>query len=170
MATTKTAATKTAAKPAAKKATKVAAPAKKAAVTTKAAAPAKKATVTAAKKAAAPAAKKAAAANGVLKPLKDTFTKASLAEHVATQAGVEPKAAKAVLAALETTILGAVHKKGVGEFTLSGLLKIGVQKVPAKAKRFGKDPFTGQERWFPAKPATVRLKLRALKKLKDAAA
>ncbi|CAG9236791.1 hypothetical protein BCAR13_80159 [Paraburkholderia caribensis] len=42
---------------------------------------------------------------------------------------------------MEDTILGAVHKKGAGEFTLSGLLKIGVQQVPAKKKRFGKDPF-----------------------------
>jgi hypothetical protein len=31
-------------------------------------------------------------------------------------------------------------------------------------------PFTGEERWFDAKPATVRIKARALKKLKDAAA
>ncbi|HGO6179099.1 TPA: DNA-binding protein, partial [Burkholderia cepacia] len=29
---------------------------------------------------------------------------------------------------------------------------------------------TGEERWFPAKPASVRVKARALKKLKDAAA
>ncbi|WP_321889698.1 HU family DNA-binding protein [Paraburkholderia bannensis] len=112
---------------------------------------------------------KKAATNGVLKPLKEMFTKASLATHVAEQAGVEPKAAKAVLAALEDTILRSVHKKGAGEFTLSGLVKIGVQAVPAKKKRFGKDPFTGQERWFDAKPATVKLKIRALKKLKDAA-
>ena len=76
---------------------------------------------------------------------------------------------KAVLAALEATMLGAVHKRGVGEFTLPGLLKIGVQKVPAKKKRFGKDPFTGEERWFDAKPASVKIKARALKKLKDAA-
>ncbi|CAB3807305.1 hypothetical protein LMG28688_06520 [Paraburkholderia caffeinitolerans] len=137
----------------------------------KAAAPAKKA---AAKKA--PATKTAAAkkvavkASGAPSPIKDTFTKASLAAHVAERAGVEPKATKAVLAALEDTILGSVHKKGAGEFTLSGLLKIVVQAVPAKKKRFGKDPFTGEERWFPAKPATVRIKARALKKLKDAAA
>ncbi|HTR07652.1 MAG TPA: HU family DNA-binding protein [Paraburkholderia sp.] len=139
-----------------------------------------------AKKAAAPATKKVAAkkapaktaaakkvavkASGAPTPIKDTFTKASLATHVAERAGVEPKAAKAVLAALEDTILGSVHKKGAGEFTLSGLLKIVVQAVPAKKKRFGKDPFTGEERWFPAKPATVRIKARALKKLKDAAA
>jgi nucleoid DNA-binding protein len=97
-------------------------------------------------------------------------TKSSLTAHVAEQAGVEPKQAKAVLAALEDTILGSVNKKGLGEFTLSGLLKINVQKVEAKKRRFGKDPFTGQERWFDAKPATVKLKVRPLKKLKDAAA
>jgi nucleoid DNA-binding protein len=140
---------------------------------------AKKATTVATKKVAAtkaPATKKVAAkkvavkASGALSPIKDTFTKASLAAHVAERSGVEPKSAKAVLAALEDTILGSVHKKGAGEFTLSGLLKIVVQAVPAKKKRFGKDPFTGEERWFPAKPATVRIKARALKKLKDAAA
>ncbi|WP_321893893.1 HU family DNA-binding protein [Paraburkholderia tropica] len=129
---------------------------------------AKKAAIKTTAKKSAPA--KNAAAPTALKPLKETFTKASLATHVAAQAGVEPKQAKAILAALEDTILGSVHKKGAGEFTLSGLLKIGVQQVPAKKKRFGKDPFTGEERWFDAKPATVRLKVRALKKLKDAAA
>jgi len=151
---------------------KMATSAKKVAAKKAATVPTKK---VAAKKAAAPAkkvtAKKVAVkASGVPSPIKDTFTKASLAAHVAERAGVEPKSAKAVLAALEDTILGSVHKKGAGEFTLSGLLKIVVQAVPAKKKRFGKDPFTGQERWFPAKPASVRVKARALKKLKDAAA
>ncbi len=132
-----------------------------------AAAPAKKATASAAvKKAAAPAAAKAAPA--ALKPVKDVFNKTTLVAHLATQSGVEPKAVKAVLAALEGAILGSVHKKGSGEFTLPGLMKIGLQQVPAKKKRFGKDPFTGEERWFPAKPASVKIKTRALKKLKDA--
>ncbi|AYQ42965.1 MULTISPECIES: HU family DNA-binding protein [Burkholderia] len=141
-----------------------------------------------AKKAAAPvtkkvAAKKAAPAKKVVAkkvvakaapaaptPLKDKFTKASLATHIAERAAVEVKAVKAVLVALENVVLGSVHKKGAGEFTLPGLLKITAQVVPAKKKRFGKDPFTGEERWFPAKPASVRVKARALKKLKDAAA
>ena len=134
------------------------------AVPAKKAAPAKKAVP--AKKAAAPVAN----ASAVIKPVKEAFTKAALVEHLATQSGVEPKGVKAVLAALEVTVLGAVHKKGHGEFTLPGLLKIGVQKIEAKKKRFGKDPFSGQDRWFPAKPASVRIKARALKKLKDAAA
>jgi nucleoid DNA-binding protein len=77
---------------------------------------------------------------------------------------------KSVLAHLENTIVSALNKKGAGEFTLPGLLKVTAQQVPAKKKRFGKDPFTGEERWFPAKPASVKVKVRPLKKLKDAAA
>ncbi len=170
MATAKktTAVAKTVAKaaPAAKKA---AAP-----VAKKVAAPVAKKAAPAAKKAAAPAAKKAApaaaATPAALKPIKTAFNKTTLVAHLAEQSGVEPKAAKAVLAALEAAILGSVHKKGSGEFTLPGLMKIGLQQVPAKKKRFGKDPFTGEERWFPAKPSAVKIKTRALKKLKDATA
>ncbi|SAL80691.1 DNA-binding protein [Caballeronia choica] len=137
--------------------------------TKKTAAPvAKTAKAPAVKKAAAPAAKKAVAA-APLKPIKDSFTKASLTVHLAERAGVEPKAAKALMAALEETVLASVHKKGAKEFTLPGLLKVVAQDVPAKKKRFGKDPFTGQDKWFAAKPASVRLKVRPLKKLKDAA-
>ncbi|KRD27460.1 MULTISPECIES: HU family DNA-binding protein [Acidovorax] len=145
----------------AKKAVKAAAPA----VAKKAAPAAKKVAAPAAKKAAAPAAKPVAVG---IKPIKTAFNKTTLIAHLAEQAGVEPKATKAVLAALEATILGSVHKKGSGEFTLPGLMKIGLQQIPAKKKRFGKDPFTGEERWFPAKPAAVKIKTRALKKLKDA--
>ncbi|AWV03601.1 DNA-binding protein [Burkholderia cepacia] len=147
----------TSAKKVAKKA--AAAPAKK--VAAKKVAPAKKVVAKKAAVAKAPAAPT---------PLKDKFTKASLATHIAERAAVEVKAVKAVLVALENVVLGSVHKKGAGEFTLPGLLKITAQVVPAKKKRFGKDPFTGEERWFPAKPASVRVKARALKKLKDAAA
>jgi hypothetical protein len=49
---------------------------------------------------------------------------------------VEPKAAKAVLAPLEDTMLGSIHKKGAGEFTLSGLLKISVQQGPGEEAPF----------------------------------
>ena len=150
---------------------KTAAPATK-----KAATPATKKVTAASKKAAAPVAKKAAApavkkpvAAAPLKPIKDSFTKASLTIHLAERSGVEPKAAKALLAALEETVLASIHKKGAKEFTLPGLLKVVAQDVPAKKKRFGKDPFTGEDKWFAAKPASVRLKVRPLKKLKDAA-
>ena len=134
---------------------------------TKKPAPAKK---PAAKAVAKPAAKptKAASAAPALKPIKESFTKAGLAIHLAQASEVELKAVKKVLAALESTVLGALNKKGLGEFNLPGLLKIVALKVPAKAKRFGKNPFTGQEQWFAAKPASVKVKVRPLKKLKDA--
>jgi nucleoid DNA-binding protein len=151
MATTST--TKAAAKPAPKKAVT---PVQK------------KAKAPLVKKASAPVTKKAVAATP-LKPIKDSFTKASLTIHLAERAGVEPKAAKALMTALEETVLASIHKKGAKEFTLPGLLKVVAQDVPAKKKRFGKDPFTGEDKWFAAKPASVRLKVRPLKKLKDAA-
>ena len=104
-----------------------------------------------------------------LKPIKTVFNRTSLIAHLAQTAAVEPKAAKAVLASLEATMLASVHKKGVGAFILPGLLKVNVISVPAKKKRIGIDPFTKVERVFAAKPATVKIKTRALKKLKDAA-
>jgi nucleoid DNA-binding protein len=140
-------------------------PAKKAAPATKAAqaaAPAKKAA-----RSAAPAATAKTAA--AVKPIKTAFNKSSLVTHLAEMAAVEVKAVKAVIASLEATIMASVHKKGLGSFTLPGLLKVNVVNVPAKKKRTGIDPFTKQERVFAAKPATVKIKTRALKKLKDAA-
>ncbi len=132
---------------------------------------AKKAAPVAKKAVAAPmaaVAKKPAASRAPLKPIKTAFNKTSLQVHLAEVAGVEPKAAKAVLAALEATIVASMSKKGLGEFTLPGLLKITAQAIPAKKKRRGIDPFTKVEREFAAKPATVRVKVRPLKKIKDA--
>jgi nucleoid DNA-binding protein len=104
-----------------------------------------------------------------VKPVKDAMSRTELARHVSEQSGVSLKETKAVLAALENAILGAVHKKGARVFTMPGLLKITAVAVAAKKARMGKDPFTGQERMFAAKPASVKIKARALKKLKDAA-
>ena len=125
------------------------------------------ATKTTAKKPAAKAAPKAAAP---IKPIKDALSKSGLISHIAQQTSVETKHVKAVLAALEHAVLGAVHKKGAGQFTLPGLFKINAIQVPAKPKRTGINPFTKQEQVFAAKPATVKVKVRPLKKLKDAAA
>lgn len=112
---------------------------------------------------------KAAQPSAGLKPIKESFNKTSLINHLATVAGQEPKAVKALMGALEATMLASVNKKGAGSFTLPGLLKVTALQVPAKKKRVGIDPFTKQERTFAAKPATVKLKVRSLKKLKDAA-
>ena len=128
--------------------------------------PVKPAKPTKSAKLAKPAAPKAAP---TIKPVKDALTKSSLTALLAEQTGVDTKSVKAVLAAMDGAILGSVHKNGVQSFTLPGLLKIEVQNIPAKPKRKGINPFTKQEQVFAAKPATVRIKARALKKLKDAA-
>jgi hypothetical protein len=120
-------------------------------------------------KTAAPAKPAAKAGAAGLKPIKTAFNKTALTAHLAELAAVDLKAAKALMAALEATVLASVNKKGLGSFTLPGLLKITAQSVPAKKKRMGKDPFTGVERMFAAKPASTKIKARALKKLKEAA-
>lgn len=104
-----------------------------------------------------------------MKPISSAFNRSSLIAHLAEVTAIEAKAVRILMAAFESTILASVHKKGLGSFTLPGLLKVNVINVPAKKKRRGIDPFTKVEREFAAKPASVRIKTRALKKLKDAA-
>ena len=120
--------------------------------------------VAAKKKSAKPAAKPAAP-----KAIKTALNRAGLVAHISDASGVAPRDVRAVLAGLEGAVAGSVSKKGAGSFTLPGLLKVTVVNVPAKPKRKGINPFTKQEQVFAAKPATVRIKARALKKLKDAA-
>jgi len=103
------------------------------------------------------------------KPVKEALSKSGLVAHLSEAAGVAPKDVRAVLGALEGAVAGSVSKKGAGSFTLPGLLKISVVNVPAKPKRKGLNPFTKEEQWFAAKPASVKVKVRPLKKLKDAA-
>lgn len=129
----------------------------------------KKVAVKAAVKASPKAAPKVAAPATALKPIKTTFNKTTLLAHLVQTSGQEPKAVKAVLGALEATLLAAINKKGAGEFSWPGVVKVTALQVPAKKARKGIDPFTKQERTFAAKPASVKVKARFFKKVKDAA-
>lgn len=123
-----------------------------------------------AKKAAKKAAPKKAAKPAAQKPIKEALSKSGLVAHIANDTGVASKDVRAVMASLEGAVQASVSKKGAGSFTLPGLLKITAVSVPAKPKRKGINPFTKEEQWFAAKPASVKVKVRPLKKLKDAAA
>ena len=71
---------------------------------------------------------------------------------------------------LRITFLGSVHPRGIGEFALPGLLKVSLRKVPArKAGTLVRNPANGEIMKAAAKPASVRVKIRALSKLKAAA-
>ena len=136
-------------------------------------APAKKAVAkkAVAKKATAKkAASKKAAAPVSPKTIKAALGKSALIAHLAEASGVIAKDVKATLAALEGAVAGSISKKGAQSFTLPGLLKISVVNVPAKPRRKGVNPFTKEEQWFAAKPASVKIKVRPLKKLKNFAA
>jgi nucleoid DNA-binding protein len=101
--------------------------------------------------------------------IKSVLTKSALVAHLADAAKVAAKDVRTLLAALEETIHASISKKGPRSFVLPGLLKITVTNVPAKKARQGINPFTGEPATFKAKPATVKVKVRAMKKLKDAA-
>lgn len=104
-----------------------------------------------------------------VKSIKGVLSKSALIQHLAGTTGAAAKDVRAILAALESTIHAAVGKKGGRTFVLPGLLKITVVNVPAKKARKGINPFTGEETTFKAKPATVKVKVRPMKRLKDAA-
>ena len=132
------------------------APAKKKAAAKKA--PARKKAP--AKKAAAPAVKK--------KPgIGTKMTKTGILNEIATNTDLSRAQVSAVLDELESVIERHIRKRAVGEFTLPGLLKIKAAKRPATKKRMGRNPATGEEIVIPAKPATTRVRVTALKKLKD---
>jgi hypothetical protein len=115
------------------------------------------------------ASKASSSAGKAPKAIKEVMGKSALVAYLSDTSGVAPKDVRAVMAALESASTGSIGKKGAGSFVLPGLLKITAVNVPAKPKRKGINPFTKEEQWFAAKPATTKLKIRALKKLKDAA-
>lgn len=151
---------------AAKAPAKAAAPAKKAAA--KPAAKAAPAKAVAAKKAA-PA--KAAPVKAAAKPaaIKERMNKTQMVQEIVANTELARKDVVAVLDQLEDIIARHITSKGPGEFVLPGLLKINTVKKPAVKARKGINPFTGEETTFKAKPASVAVKIRPLKKLKELA-
>ncbi|GAA5524136.1 hypothetical protein Maes01_00690 [Microbulbifer aestuariivivens] len=130
-------------------------------------APAKK---TAAKKA--PAKKTAAKAEAKprkITAIKEKYTKTEILNQIAESTELSRKQVQSVLDELSNVIEGHIKKRAVGEFALPGLLKITTVKKPAKKARKGINPFTGEETTFKAKPASIQVKVRPLKKLKEMA-
>jgi nucleoid DNA-binding protein len=109
-------------------------------------------------------------ATPAVKPVKQAMTKSALINLIAEENEIPRKTAAGVYSTLENVFLGSVHPRGLGEFTLPGLLKVNLRKVPArKAGTLVRNPATGEMIKGAAKPASVRVKIRALSKLKTAA-
>ena len=104
-----------------------------------------------------------------IQPVKEALTKSALVNLIAENNGVTRDVAKGVLATIENVMMGSIHPRGVGQFTLPGILKISLLKVAArKAGTLVRNPSTGEMVPGAAKPASMRVKIRALAKLKAA--
>jgi nucleoid DNA-binding protein len=116
------------------------------------------------------AVKKPAKASMSIKPFKEKLTKSALINLIAEENEIPRKTAIGVYSTIENAMLGSVHPRGLGEFTLPGVLKVNLRKVAArKAGTMIRNPSTGEMVPGAAKPASVRVKIRALSKLKAAA-
>jgi nucleoid DNA-binding protein len=100
---------------------------------------------------------------------KKALTKSELLAAIAEASELSKKQVVAVLDALGAEIKKSLSAKGAGVIQIPGLIKIVRQKVDAKpARKNVPDPFNkGQFRDYPAKPATTKVKVRALKTLKE---
>ncbi len=76
---------------------------------------------------------------------------------------------KQVKEVLENLVnIGHKQLKRQGVFTLPGFAKFRVVKKPAVKARKGRNPFTGEDMMFKAKPASKVVRARPIKAIKDA--
>ena len=102
---------------------------------------------------------------------KKPLTKTELLANIAAVTELPKTQVAAVLNALAAEIQTSLSKKGAGAITIPGLVKIEKKLVPArKAEKGVPNPFKpGELMDRPAKPACSKVKVRALKMLKDMA-
>ena len=97
------------------------------------------------------------------------YTKTEILNEISENTSVSKKEVAAVLEELGVLIERHVKKRAVGEFTLPGLLKIkSVQRPARPARKNVPNPFRpGELMDIPRKPASTRVKVLPLKKLKE---
>tara|TARA_B100001057_G_scaffold482291_1_gene557401 strand:- start:29 stop:400 length:372 start_codon:yes stop_codon:yes gene_type:complete len=101
-----------------------------------------------------------------MKPVQSKLSKSQVFEALAEDSGMAKSEVKKVLGSLERLIEASICERGYGQFTLPGLMKVTTVHRPAIKARRGVNPFTKEETWFKAKPASTGVKIRALKKMK----
>lgn len=134
-------------------------------------APAKKAP---AKKA--PAKKAPAARATAKKPVEkkitaisERYTKTQILNQISEKTELSRKQVQSVLDELTDIMEGHIKKRSCGEFLMPGLFKVVTVKKPARKARKGINPFNGEETTFAAKPASIQVKVRPLKRMKEMA-
>ena len=98
-------------------------------------------------------------------PASSRRTRGDVVRQVATATELKPGQVKQVFEALGQLMAADLSKKGCGEFNFNGLMKLKTVNKPATPARKGKNPFTGEEMMFKAKPASRKVRVRALRNL-----
>ena len=94
-------------------------------------------------------------------------TKSEVLSAIADKADLTKEQVAAVFDELGCLLAKNLKKSGPGVFTVPGLMKVTVKRMPATPARKGINPFTKEETVFKAKPARNVVKVRPLKALKD---
>lgn len=95
------------------------------------------------------------------------MSKTEVLNALAESTGLTKKEIGTVIDELANLAGDQLGKKGPGVFSVPGMMKLKAVHKPATKERKGIDPFTKEERVFKAKPASTRIRITALKKLKD---
>ncbi len=113
--------------------------------------------------------RKAASTSKKTPAIQKKYTKTQILNEIANNTELSKKDVAAVLDELGVLIERHIKKRAVGEFTLPGLLKIKSVVRPARpARKNVPNPFRpGELMDIPRKPATTRVKVLPLKKLKE---
>ena len=99
---------------------------------------------------------------------KKPLTKSEIITNLVAATELQKKDVTAVFDALTEEIKNSFGKKGAKVFVLPGLIKIDLKQVKAKPAQKGvKNPLTGEIYDRPAKPAHKKIRVRALKALKE---
>lgn len=103
--------------------------------------------------------------------VKEPMSKTQVLAEIADGTGLTKKQVGSVMEELAGIIERHIKKGAAGQFAMPGLFKIKTVKRPArKAQKGVPNPFRpGELMDVPARPATTRVKVSALKKLKDMA-
>ena len=95
-------------------------------------------------------------------------SRADVVRQIAEGTDLKPGQVKAVFEALTSLITADLGKKGCGEFNFNGLMKLKAVKKAATPARKGRNPFTGEDIMIKAKPASRKVRVRALRPLNAA--
>jgi hypothetical protein len=101
-----------------------------------------------------------------MKPVKTKLSTSQVLEALTEDSGMSKSEVKKLWGSLERLIEASICDQGYGQFTLPGLMKVTTVRRPAIKARRGINPFTKEETWFKAKPASTGVRIQPLKKMK----